>query len=271
MDVACRLHVHVFDAGRNHGERGQHEYIHISEGLRDEALQQMQHTTGHMRSRIKAIAAGKRGAVRIGVTPSGIYSNFSAVLRHFREHYPDIDLNITESSTEIMSDKLQRGQLDIGLMRPLAPMPGVSTEVVYREPLCVAMRAHHTLAGRAVITGRHLQGMPMIAYDPLRSPYFHHLSTRWLEQNGVAVRHAQQGILPTILALVDGEAGLAIVPSVFRQFKTFGLHYAALAHADAYLAELSVAWRSDEHDALVMSVVEIVLENRWLFEASGQA
>ncbi len=234
-------------------------------------LQQMEHQTGHIRSRLRAIAMGMRGVVRIGVTPSGLYSNFSTVLRYFREHHPDIDLNVTESSTEIMNDKVRRGQLDIGLMRPLAPMPGVSTQVVYREPLRVAMRMNHALADKMIVTGQDMQGMSLITYDPLRSPYFHYLSTQWLDRHNVAARHVQGGLLPTILALVDGEMGLAIVPSVFAQFKSFGLHYAALENADAYLAELSVAWRSDETDPLVMSVIETLLENRTLFAGSGLA
>lgn len=231
-------------------------------------LKQLEQDTAHIKTAIRHIAEGMTGVVRLGVTPSGVYSNFSHVLRYFGERHPDIVLNVTESRTDIMLDKILRNVLDVAFMRPMSPLHGLVAKVVYREPLCLATPANHPLAGRSVIQPEDLQGQPLIAYDPVRSPYFHHLTTDWLSAMNVAARPVQESILPTTLALVDGGLGLAIVPSAFARFKTFGLTYIPLEHAENHLAEISVAWREDQADPLILSVVD-VLVGRQLINAAG--
>lgn len=230
-------------------------------------LKQLEHDTAHIKTSVWHISQGMQGVVRVGVTPSGVYSNFSHVLRYFGRHHPDIVLNVTESRTDLMLDKVLRNSLDIAFMRPLSPLHGLSAQVVYREPLCLAVPSDHPLASHDVICPEDLQGRPLITYDPVRSPYFHHLTTSWLNALNIAVRPVQESILPTTLALVDGGLGLAIVPSVFARFKTFGLTYIPLSQAEQHLAEISVAWRDDQADPLVLSVVKL-LKSGELFDAA---
>lgn len=230
-------------------------------------LKQLEHDTAHIKTSIWHISQGMRGVVRVGVTPSGVYSNFSHVLRYFSRYHPDIVLNVTESRTDIMLDKILRNILDIAFMRPLSPLHGLSTQVVYREPLCLAVPADHQLASHDIIRPDDLQGRPLVTYDPVRSPYFHRLTTDWLSAMNIAMRPVQESILPTTLALVDGGLGLAIVPSAFARFKTFGLSYIPLAQPEQHLAEISVAWREDQADPLVLSVVEL-LKSGGLFDMS---
>ncbi len=225
-------------------------------------LKQLEVDTTHIKTAIRHIDGGMRGVVRVGVTPSGVYSNFSTVLRYFSKHHPDIVLNVTESRTDIMLDKILRSTLDIAFIRPLAPLHGLATEIVYREPLCLAVPADHPLARQALIKPDHLEGQPLITYDPVRSPYFHHLSTGWLRAMQVSANPVQESILPTTLALVDGGLGLAIVPSAFARFKTFGLAYIPLQDAEQHLAEISVAWHAEQTDSLVLSVVDLLLQRQ---------
>ncbi|MFW8564611.1 LysR family transcriptional regulator [Orrella sp. 11846] len=234
-----------------------------------DAMQHMQQQTQQIRDEVQAIAQGHQGVVRVGVTPSGIYSNFSRVLRYFASNYPDIDLDIVELSTEEMIEELRKGFLDVGLMRPLTAMPGIETRVVYREPLCLAMPVDHALTDRTQLDAEDLQNAKMVTYDPVRSPYFHRLVNQWLSDHEVSCHLVQAGILPTILALVDGGAGIAIVPSIFSRFRTFGLHYVPLVNGQHYLAELSVAWRETDSDTLVRFVVDILLSNQTLFADSA--
>ena len=231
-------------------------------------LQRLEHDTLHLKESVYQIARGRRGVVRIGVTPSGIYSRFSSVLRYFRDQHPDIVLHVAESSTEAMNDTLRRGQLDIAFMRPLSPLPELQHEVVYREPLCLAIHDGHPLSDRALVRRQDLQAMPLISYDPIRSPYFHHLSARWLGDMHIAVHTVQESLLPTTLALVSGGLGSAIVPSAFGLFKTFGLSYLPLEDAWLHPAELSLVWRRDEADPLILAVVALLQRQRMIFESA---
>lgn len=230
-----------------------------------EYLQQAEQDTLHLRSSLKHITQGKQGVVRLGITPSGTYSKFPAVLRYFKKYHPTIVLNVVESSTEIMSEQLQRGALDIAFMRPLTYIEGLQHQVLYREPLCLAVSHDHPLAQKGQITREDLSAEPLITYDPIQSPYFQHLTTQWLGEMKVAIQPVQESVIPTILALVDGGLGAALVPSAFAQFNTFGLHYIPLVDAQKHLAELSLVWRNDESDALVLFVTKQLLKNRAIF------
>lgn len=228
-------------------------------------LQQLGQDTQHLRTSIKHIAQGKKGVIRVGVTPSGIYSNFPTVLRFFKHHYPDIVFNVIESSTELMSAQLQRGELDISFMRPLTPKPGLQHEVMYKEPLCLALRKDHPLSNHKEICQADMANEPLITYDAAQSPYFQHLTTEWLGNSRVELNAIQDSVLPTMLALVDGGLGVAIVPSAFALNKPFGLTYIPLAQSESYLAELSLAWRKNETNALVLHVIAILRKNNYLF------
>lgn len=228
-------------------------------------LQQLHQDSQHLRTSIKHIAQGKKGVIRVGVTPSGIYSNFPTVLRFFKQHYPDIVFNVIESSTEFMSEQLQRGELDISFMRPLTPKPGLQHEIMYREPLCLALRKEHHLSKHKEISQTDMANEPLITYDAAQSPYFQHLTMEWLGNAKVELNAVQDSVLPTMLALVDGGLGVAIVPSAFSLNKPFGLTYIPLAQSASYLAELSLAWRKDETNALVLHVISILRKNQYLF------
>lgn len=225
-------------------------------------LQQLEQDTLHLKSSIKHIDQGKQGVIRLGITPSGIYSQIPAILRFFKTNHPNIVFNVVESSTEIMSELMRRGQLDIVLMRPLTAPHGLKYKVIYQEPLCLAVRNDHRLASKNLISRNDLIGESLISYDSVQSPYFHHLALKWLGAVNAQTEPVQESVLPTILALVDGDLGAAIVPSAFAQFETFGLRYIPLAEAQHYLAELSLVWRSDEKDELVLFVVDLLLNSK---------
>lgn len=224
-------------------------------------LQKLEQETQHLKSAIKHIAQGKQGVIRLGITPSGIYSQVPEILRFFKKSHPNIVFNVVESSTEIMSELMRRGQLDIVLMRPLGTPHGLKHKVIYQEPLCLAIRNDHHLASKDCISREDLIGEALISYDSLQSPYFHHLTLAWLGAVNAQIEPVQESVLPTILALVDGDLGAAIVPSAFAQFKTFGLSYVPLQEAQHYLAQLSLVWRSDEKDELVLFVIDVLLNN----------
>lgn len=224
-------------------------------------LQKLEQETRHLKSSIKYIAQGKQGVIRLGITPSGVYSQVPEILRFFKKTHPDIVFNVVESSTEIMSELMRRDQLDIVLMRPLSAPHGLKHKVIYQEPLCLAVRKDHKLAMKNKISREDLIGETLISYDSLQSPYFHHLTLEWLGAVNAQTEPIQESVLPTILALVDGDLGAAIVPSAFAQFKTFGLSYIPLEDAQHFLAQLSLVWRRDEKDELVLFVIDLLLNN----------
>lgn len=218
-------------------------------------LQNLEATTTRLRQKIRALGAGKQGVVNMGITPSGMYSNFSGLMRHLRQHLPGVEFNIVESSTHLIHEKIRNGSLDLGLIRLLSPVPDLASCLLYREPLCVAVPADHPFAQRHSLDPQELNQLDMIMYDPRLSPYFFNLVNRCLAQHQVIVNPVHHGMLPTILSLVEGGIGVALVPTVFSRYRLMHLNYLKLDGPQEHLAELSMAWRQDENDTLLKEVI----------------
>ncbi|MCX5591758.1 LysR substrate-binding domain-containing protein [Alcaligenes endophyticus] len=218
-------------------------------------LRDLEAKTMQLRQKIRALGEGKQGVVNMGITPSGMYSNFSGLLRHLRHHFPAVEFNIVESSTHLIHEQIRNGSLDIGLIRLLSPIPDLASCLLYREPLCIAVPADHPFAQRHSLSPHELNQADMIMYDPRLSPYFFNLVNRCLAQHQISVNPVQQGMLPTILSLVEGGIGVALVPSVFSRYRLMHLHYLPLEGPQEHLAELSMAWRQDESDHLLKQVI----------------
>ena len=73
--------------------------------------------------------SGLAGTVRIGVIDTVVYSWLPALIERVREAYPDVVLELTAAITPEISDDLQDGRLDLGLVYGVEVAPGEAGEV----------------------------------------------------------------------------------------------------------------------------------------------
>lgn len=211
---------------------------------------------------LKNLAEGKEGIVRLGVTPSGMYSGVSELLRRFKQEYPNITLNLQESDTDKMRDMLVRNQLDIAIMRPVTRATDFQQKIFFEDPLCLAVYPEHELASKDIVSKEDLEGPIFIAYDTVRSPYLHKLTTKWYSKNDLRIQTIQSSALPELVTLIAGQKGIALVPSVFAQFNMFGLKYINLSNSADLISRLNIVWRTNESNQTVLNAVELISKNR---------
>ncbi len=133
-------------------ERHQHEVKLTPAGQRivaqaDLVLQQAQ--------LIKSMAAeGKdplQGALRLGV----IYTIGPFLLPRFipllSREAPDLTLIVEENFTTNLAEQLKRNELDLIIVSTPFEEPGVNLELLYKEPLTVALPKNHKLGGHKQI------------------------------------------------------------------------------------------------------------------------
>lgn len=116
------------------------------------------------RDELLDISEGRITRVSIGVLPSTaavLVPRFVAALEH---EATDVAVNVREGTMSTLLPALRAGEVDlvVGLLpeRPLGPE--FATELLYRDPIVVAVRRDHPLTARARLTWSALADYPMV-------------------------------------------------------------------------------------------------------------
>ncbi len=169
----------------------------------------------------RRIGSGEIGRLHIAFTATAAYTPlFPRAVHAFRSAWPSVDLTLSFMTTEAILDGLNRGALDLGLIRPsaLQPLPrGVKALPVVEDKLMLA--AHVSWAGRRrqPVPLASLADEPFILRPRGRGSSFYEQVYELCERAGFMPRLVQAANeAPTILSLVATGMGLAILPASLR-------------------------------------------------------
>jgi DNA-binding transcriptional LysR family regulator len=94
-------------------------------------------------------ARGPARLFRVGYSPFIDLALVAAVRMEFERGEPDTLIDLRSSFSKAQVDLLTAGQLDAGLLfSPFAPAPGLTAEILRREPFVVGLARGHRLAYR---------------------------------------------------------------------------------------------------------------------------
>jgi DNA-binding transcriptional LysR family regulator len=153
------------------------------------------------------------GTLRVGATPSLSSVLLPAALTAFHARHPRVGLEFVEARSEGLIARLERDELDLGLVILPIPHHAVQTVPVAEEDLVVVVGPDHPLASRARVGIADLDGVPFVVPRPgytIRTTLF------------AACRHAgfeplvvcDGGELSGVIALVARGLGAALIPSI---------------------------------------------------------
>ena len=186
---------------------------------------------------------GELGQLTIGFVSSASHNVVPAILQAFRTLHPAVKLELREMTTNQQLQRLREGQIDIGFIRPPVE-DGVNSEIVFREPLIVALPQTHRMADRAIVELRELSTEPFIMFPRSLAPGLYDPIVSLCQQAGFSPRAAQEAIqMQTIVSLVAAEMGVAIVPASMQNFQRSGVVYKALSKSTCIVA-IALIWRS---------------------------
>ena len=206
---------------------------------------------------------GEIGSLNIGFFLWGAGGFFSRIIREFRRRHPGVRLSLMEMHAPEQLAALEEGRIDVGLTRPLAPPFDriLRSELLYRDPVLVAMRPDHHLAGKSVHV-RALREERLIVTDRQATPFLF---------DGIVSLCSTEGFSPQIvntssswsgvLTLVEAGEGIALVPSGVRHLRTRGLSFSPLLPATLSMG-LSVAWNPANKGVILQDFLTLLRENR---------
>lgn len=202
----------------------------------------------------------RRGRVRLGATPSLCDGVLPDVLTRFHDTYPDLELEVREAGSPLLTRDLVRGRLDLALVIvPLRPDAGdLETTPVMRERLVLAAPPGSPLPDAVDVAD--LRDLPLVMF---REGYdLREVTMRACRRAGFTPRLAVEGgEMSAVLRFVEAGLGHAVVPEMVMvsrpalrlvelrrpaldreialAHRPGSLQLAALAFRDALLAQLS--------------------------------
>ena len=204
-------------------------------------------------------AAGATGRLVVGFAGSAGYELLPAAVRAFRSQWPDVELELRELATSRQLDLLRKKQLHVGLLRKLIAEDSlISSRIVKREALIVALPKDHPLATRKSIPISALSQEPWIVFDRTPAPGMFGDLMAACEEAGFAPIIAQEaGEIPTMINLVSSGLGIAMLPESVTVLRRSGVVYRSLT-GTTQVSHLVVAWVPDETNVPLRNFLNVI-------------
>ncbi|MFG2266481.1 LysR substrate-binding domain-containing protein [Streptomyces sp. NPDC048720] len=194
---------------------------------------------------VRRVSTGEAGTIAVGFTAASAYSALGRLLETARAALPGVEILLQELVTRDQLKALAEGSLDLGLIRPAAVGADLTAHTVVREGLLVALPAQHPLAAQTgPMPVADLAGEDFLMYSPVEARYFHELLVsifRTARVRPVFTQYLTQ--VHSILALVDGGWGIALVPESAARMRFGGIVFRPVTLPDPNPVELNVVWR----------------------------
>lgn len=199
---------------------------------------------------VQRVAAGLDGRVQVGLAGSHFFGPFPQFIAQFRSSRPAVQVVLQEMTPTEQLGALQDARLDVCVSRnAMDSNTHVSAELLWRDPVVVALPTGHALSGRKRLALGDLKGEDFVSLTLDSSPFAGNLFKACVA-NGFTPKIVQQVVqLPAALNLVAAGLGVALVPSSLAQLRQGGIHICSLKpfpgggklHGDVYLL-----WRTSD-------------------------
>ena len=188
---------------------------------------------------------GETGLIRVGFIGSALYSFLPALLRAYRQAYPDVQLALTQLTIAQQAEALRDRAIDVGVIRQAIVDDALVMRCVVKEPFVVAMPLDHPFAGRQKVALRSLAREPFVIFNRGDAPAIYDQTMRICERAGFSPRIVQEARpLATVVGLVATGLGVSIVPASTQRINIDHVVYRPLVGTRA-VSEFVLAWHRE--------------------------
>lgn len=196
--------------------------------------------------RVRAVANGEEGCLRVGFMGYAFMTGYPQALREFRQRYPKVVLEVWEFSTARQIHMLEAGELDVGLISCLDGVPDFLDSLIFRkEPFMLCLPEGHALAVMDTVPLECLEGVPLILFPRTAQPSLHDALLDSFRKVGVVPDIVQNVTrIETGKALVAAGLGCSIHPASVSRAVRPGVVYRSLV-GTLPTPELRIVWHRD--------------------------
>ncbi|BDT60764.1 isoleucine biosynthesis transcriptional activator [Massilia varians] len=211
---------------------------------------------------VRRAAEGRAGRLTLAFVSTADYSVLPAILQRYRAAFPDVQLVLREATSDVQAEELLDGRIDAGFVIP--PLPEqAGTALDYRkvleEPLILCAPAGlDALAGSGPVRLRDLPPLPLVIFPRAAAPALYDAILSCFRAAGITPVIGQEALqMQTIVSLVSGGMGLALVPQSVSNLMRAGVEYRALVDPTP-LAETGLAWRRDSAAPVLRGFLDLI-------------
>ncbi|MBO3284680.1 LysR family transcriptional regulator [Paenibacillus sp. FSL M8-0228] len=201
------------------------------------------------------LSSPEHDTLELAVTTASTLPN---ILREFRKKRPYIHFHVQMLTTQEMVTLLHRGEVDFCLSSPPIEGDNIECQIVFIDPILVAVPKGHRLADRSSVTLTDLRDEWFVG---VKSGY----GTRDLvdsvcKSEGFVPKYVYEGDEPARLStLVEAEIGIAFIPSTARNSREH-LKYLQVENHEL-VREIALLWhRSRYISRAALEFREVVVE-----------
>ncbi|TKI56662.1 LysR family transcriptional regulator [Brevibacillus antibioticus] len=183
----------------------------------------------------------EHGTLELAVTTASTLPN---ILREFRKKRPDIQFHVQMLTTHEMVTLLHRGEVDFCLSSPPIQEDGIECQIVFLDPILVAVPRGHRLADRNIISLTELKDESFVGVK--RGYGTRDLVDSICKSAGFAPTYVYEGDEPArLIQLVEAEIGIAFIPSTARDSRE-QIKYLQVENHE-FVREIALLWHKSRY------------------------
>ncbi len=130
--------------------------------LGGETLKSIEERLERLRDCVNAERGGK---VRVGIPPVIDTAYFADIIPQFEKEYPNIELEVVEIGANIVRDKVDSGEVDVGVV--ILPLASDAYDIlsVFNNDNVLVVNKNHPLARKDFVSFRELEKEPLLSLD----------------------------------------------------------------------------------------------------------
>lgn len=211
----------------------------------------------------RSVGRGEVGSLHVGFVGSGMLVTLPAIFRAYREANPLVALHLHESFTARVTEGLESGSLDAGVLRDGDAVQGIATEIIYSEPYVAVVPIRHRLAAQKSISPAVLRGEPFVYYPRLAGARAFEKPLAIFEQHGFRPQIVQEAShWLTILRLVGAGLGVSVAPACVRLLNSADVMCVPL-RGSKETSIIELAYRAGDARPTVARFAAIARDARW--------
>ena len=210
----------------------------------------------------RSIGRGDVGSLHIGFVGSAMLTMLPGIFRSYREAYPRVRLHLHESFTALVTEGLENGTLDAGILRDGDPLEGLHVTTILSEPFVAVLPASHACAKQKAVSIGVLRDEPFVYYPRSAGARAYEKPLALCEEHGFRPQIVQEAShWLTILRLIGAGLGVSIAPACVRHIASAEVVCIPLRGAKA-VSNIELAWLAGDTRPIVERFKQIAESTR---------
>ena len=215
------------------------------------------------RTRVQLVGAGSTGLLRIGTTGLAALRQLPQLARIAAREVPGLVLRFRpDLLTPAQEAALEEDRIDLAVLRPPLRRAGLTSRLITRERLVLAVPQSHRLAGEEPVGLAEMPDEEFVVYGVEGSVVDTVVTQACLAAGFLPRRTHQAAETSIVLTLVAAGLGVALLPESVLALHVEGIRFVPVA--DDVHIDLALAWRSDDLSPALARLLEALEANGFI-------